>query len=89
MYDALIMGGGAAGMSCALVLGSAYQKEFAKDKKVGLIAHQRTSHLQTALFNNVSWITSENYRRKHSKKRLQQLEELYPHVDLIQKEKSA
>jgi len=32
MYNALIIGGGAAGMSCALVLGSAKNKAFAKDR---------------------------------------------------------
>ena len=52
-YDVLIVGGGAAGMSCALVLGSAGTKAFAKNKKIGLFTHQKTSHLQTALFNNV------------------------------------
>jgi len=52
-YDALIIGAGAAGMSCALVLGSAKSKAFAANKKIGIIAHQKTSHLQNALFNNV------------------------------------
>ena len=51
MFDALIIGGGAAGLSCALVLGSAENKPFAKDKKIAIITHQKTSHLQTALFN--------------------------------------
>ena len=45
-------------MSCALILGSAKSKAFAKDRRIGLIAHQRTSHLQTALFNNVLGFTS-------------------------------
>jgi len=53
MFDALIIGGGAAGMQCALVLGSAAKKPFAIDKKIGIISHQKTSHLQNALFNNV------------------------------------
>ena len=52
-YDLLIVGGGAAGMSCALVVGSGLEKEFAKDKKVGILMHQKTSDLQNALFNNV------------------------------------
>ena len=42
-YDVLIVGAGAAGMSCALVLGSAKNKPFAIDKKIGIIAHQKTS----------------------------------------------
>ena len=50
MFDALIVGGGAAGLQCALVLGSAQGKPFAADKYIGIIVHQKTSHLQTALF---------------------------------------
>ena len=53
MFDCLIIGGGAAGLSCALVLGSAKNKPFATNKHIGIITHQKTSHLQTALFNNV------------------------------------
>ena len=34
MYDVLIIGGGAAGMSCALILGSAKEKSFAATKKI-------------------------------------------------------
>lgn len=53
IFDALIIGGGVSGMQCALVLGSGLNKPFAQDKKVGIILHQRASHLQNALFNNV------------------------------------
>ena len=53
MFDALIIGGGAAGLSCALVLGSAKKTTYAKDKRIGIITHQKTSDLQNALFNNV------------------------------------
>ena len=52
-FDALIVGGGAAGMSCALALGSGNHKTYAKDKRTGIILHQKTSHLQSAVFNNV------------------------------------
>ena len=51
MFDVLIIGGGASGMSCALVLGSAKKQAFATDKQIGIITHQKTSHLQNALFN--------------------------------------
>ena len=44
-FDVLIIGGGAAGMSCALVLGSAKEKVYTKDKKIGIIMHQKSSHL--------------------------------------------
>ena len=53
MFNALIIGGGVAGMQCALVLGSGLKKPYAENKKVGVIMHQRSSHLQNALFNNV------------------------------------
>ena len=36
LYDVVIIGGGAAGMSCALVLGSAKDKPYAKDKTIGI-----------------------------------------------------
>ncbi|MCK4562303.1 MAG: FAD-binding protein, partial [Flavobacteriaceae bacterium] len=52
-FDVLIIGGGAAGMSCALVLGSAKNKPFAADKNIGIIMHQKTSALANGLFNNV------------------------------------
>ena len=51
MFDVLIIGAGASGMSCALVLGSAKNRPYVIDKKIGIITHQKTSHLQTALFN--------------------------------------
>ena len=53
MKDTIIIGGGAAGLSCALVLGSGLKKPFAEGKNVAIIMHQKASHLQTALFNNV------------------------------------
>ena len=87
MYDVLILGGGAAGMSCALVLGSAYKKEFARDKKIGLIAHQRASHLQTALFNNVLGFSAGTTGESILKQGLEQLSALYPHIQQIKNEK--
>lgn len=87
MYDVLIVGAGAAGMSCALVLGSAKQKAFAQNKRIGLIAHQRTSHLQTALFNNVLGFSSGTLGSDILLEGRAQLSTLYPHVDQIEKEK--
>ncbi len=86
-FDVLIIGGGAAGMSCALVLGSAHQKAFASSKKIGIIAHQKTSHLQTALFNNVLGLTPKTEGKEILVNGLQQLQELYPHISQIKNEK--
>lgn len=87
MYDVLIVGAGAAGMSCALVLGSAKPKSFAEHKRIGLIAHQRTSHLQTALFNNVLGFPSGTLGSDILFQGKAQLSTLYPHVDQIKNEK--
>lgn len=87
IYDVLIIGGGAAGMSCALVLGSANQKSFARNKKVGLFTHQKTSHLQTALFNNVLGLSPKTTGKAILESGLQQLSELYTHIDQIKIEK--
>lgn len=87
MYDALIIGGGAAGLSCALVLGSAKNKVFAKDKQVAIITHQKTSHLQTALFNNVLGLKPETTGASILEDGKAQLADLYPHVEQIETEK--
>lgn len=87
MYDVLVVGAGAAGMSCALVLGSAKNKSFAKDKRIGLIAHQRTSHLQNALFNNVLGITPGTLGSGILEQGKAQLHALYPHVEQMEHEK--
>lgn len=63
-FDVLIIGGGVAGMQCALVLGSAKDKPFAQSKSIGLIAHQRSSHLQNALFNNALGLPPGTTERK-------------------------
>lgn len=87
IYDVLIIGGGAAGMSCALVLGSAHIKSFAENKKIGLIAHQKASHLQTALFNNALGLPPKTTGESILNSGLKQLSELYPHVNQILNEK--
>ncbi|MEM1002577.1 MAG: FAD-dependent oxidoreductase [Bacteroidota bacterium] len=86
-FDALIIGGGAAGLSCALVLGSAKQKAFAQDKHIGIITHQKTSHLQSALFNNVLGLTPGTLGKDILTSGKEQLKTLYPHVNQIEKEK--
>ncbi|GAA4800761.1 FAD-dependent oxidoreductase [Litoribaculum gwangyangense] len=87
MFDALIIGGGASGLSCALVLGSAKDKVFAKDKRIGIITHQKTSHLQTALFNNVLGMHPGTTGVSILQSGKEQLATLYPHVEQIDKEK--
>lgn len=86
-YDALIIGGGAAGMSCALVLGSAKEKAFATDKNIGLIVHQKTSHLQNALFNNVLGMSPGTLGSDILSNGKLQLRNLYPHINQIENEK--
>lgn len=87
MYDALIIGGGAAGLSCALVLGSAKAKPFARDKKIGIIAHQKSSHLQNALFNNVLGLAPGTTGASIMTTGKTQLADQYPHVVQIENEK--
>lgn len=86
-FDALIVGGGAAGMSCALILGSGLEKDFGKEKKVGIILHQKTSNLQSALFNNVLGIPAGTPGADILKNGPEHLADLYPQVAQIHKEK--
>lgn len=86
-FDVLIIGGGAAGMSCALILGSAKEKDFAKDKNVGVIIHQKASHLQDALFNNVLGLEAETTGQSILENGKNQLFTLYPHIWQIEEEK--
>ncbi|WP_299222922.1 FAD-dependent oxidoreductase [uncultured Psychroserpens sp.] len=87
MFDVLIIGGGASGMSCALVLGSAKLKPYAENKRIGIIIHQRVSHLQNALFNNVLGLSPGTTGASILESGKNQLSDLYPHVEQIDKEK--
>jgi thioredoxin reductase len=87
MFDALIIGGGAAGLSCALVLGSAHEKPFASDKNIGIIVHQKSSHLQNAEFNNVLGLPPKTTGASILENGKQQLSKLYKHIFQIEKEK--
>lgn len=87
ILDTLIIGGGAAGLSCALVLGSGLKKPFAVHKKVAIITHQKASHLQNALFNNVLGLKPGALGKEVLIDGKQQLADLYPEVIQIEKEK--
>ncbi len=87
MFDVLIIGGGVAGMSCALVLGSAKNKPFVSNKKIGIIAHQKTSSLQEALFNNAYGIAPGTLGTDLLQGSTKHLSEAYRHIEQIKNEK--
>lgn len=87
MFDVLIIGGGVAGISCALVLGSAYKKPFVQDKKIGILTHQKGGNLQDALLNNVFGIPYGKLGSEVMIESLQHLKITYPHIEQIPNEK--
>jgi thioredoxin reductase len=87
IFDTLIIGGGVSGMQCALVLGSAKNKPFAANKEIGIIIHQKASHLENALFNNVLGLSPKTLGKDILIKGKEQLSTLYPHVSQIENEK--
>lgn len=86
-FDVLILGGGAAGMSCALLLGSSREKSYALNRRVGIILHQKASHLQSAIFYNVLGLPPGTPGSAILKKGPEHLEKTYPHVQQIPREK--
>jgi len=87
IFDVLIIGGGVAGMQCALILGSAKNKLFAKDKKIGIILHQKSSHLESALFNNVLGLSPKSLGKDILIQGKKHLKNVSPHVVQIENEK--
>lgn len=87
MFDVLLIGGGVSGMSCALVLGSAKNKPFVIDKKIGIIAHQKTSSLQEAIINNAYGIAPGTLGTDLLSESIQHLSHTYPHITQIPDEK--
>lgn len=87
IFDVLIVGGGVAGMQCALVLGSAKNKIFAENKKIGIILHQKASHLESALFNNVLGLAPKYLGKDILIQGKEHLKNEYPHIFQIENEK--
>ncbi|KFF20218.1 FAD-dependent oxidoreductase [Flavobacterium hydatis] len=87
MFDVLIIGGGVSSMSCALVLGSAQNKPFAIDKKIGVFTHQKNSSLQEALFNNAYGIAPGKLGSELLSESTEHLSQAYPHIEQIPNEK--
>jgi thioredoxin reductase len=87
MFDVLIIGGGVSGMSCALVLGSAKNKPFVTEKKIGIITHQKNSNLQEAIINNAYGIPPGKLGTDLLAESVQHLSETYPHISQIPNEK--
>lgn len=87
MLDVLIIGGGVSGVSCALVLGSAHQKAFVKDKKIAIITHQKASSLQDAVFFNAYGVSPGKLGADLLTESTQHLQESYPHIQQIEEEK--
>lgn len=87
MFDVLIIGGGVSSVSCGLILGSAKNKAFVTDKKIGIIAHQKASSLQNAVFNNAYGIPKGKLGADLLLETTAQLKDLYPHIEQIENEK--
>jgi hypothetical protein len=87
MFDVIIIGGGVSGVSCALVLGSAKNKPFVADKRIGIFTHQKASSLQEALFNNAYGIPAGTLGSDLLKQSSSHLAITYPHILQIPEEK--
>jgi pyruvate/2-oxoglutarate dehydrogenase complex dihydrolipoamide dehydrogenase (E3) component len=87
VYDVVIIGGGVAGISCAMVLGSAGKKPFAANKKIAVLTHQKASSLQQAVFYNAYGITPGKTGAELLEESHDSLERFYPHVVQIPNQK--
>lgn len=87
MFDVLIIGGGASGVSCALVIGSALKKPYAEGKRAGILTHQKASALQDAIFYNAYGVAPGKLGKDLMDESLQQLTSLYPAMEQIPNEK--
>jgi Thioredoxin reductase len=87
MFDVLIIGGGASGVSCALVIGSALKKPYAEGKRAAILTHQKASALQDAIFWNAYGVTPGKLGKDLMDESLEQLTSLYPAMEQIPNEK--
>ena len=87
MFDTLIIGGGVSGISCAMVLASAKNKNFVANKKIGILTHQKNSALQEAIFNNAYGIAPGKLGSEILSESIEQLTHTYPHIIQIPEEK--
>jgi thioredoxin reductase len=87
-FDVLILGGGVAGVSCALVLGSAHQKPFVFSKNIGILTHQKATALQEGLYNNAYGIPPGTLGADLMHSSLTHLSTQYPHIINIPNEKA-
>lgn len=74
MFDLIIIGGGPSAITCALVLGTAKNKPYMLDKKIGIIANQLTSDVQAGLYNNVYGLQVGTVGKDLLKNSLEQLD---------------
>lgn len=87
MFDVLIIGGGASGVSCALIVGSALKRPYAEGKKAGILTHQKATSLENAVFNNAYGIPAGTLGSTLMETTLEQLATLYPEMEQIPNEK--
>ncbi|RZJ59704.1 MAG: NAD(P)/FAD-dependent oxidoreductase [Flavobacterium sp.] len=87
MFDVLIIGGGVAGVSCALVLGSAHKRPYAEGKRIGILTHQKASALQDGVYNNAYGVAPGTLGKDLLSQSLEHLAELYPTVEQLPGEK--
>jgi thioredoxin reductase len=87
MFDVLIIGGGVAGVSCALTIGSSLQKPYALGKKAGIFTHQKASSLQDAVYYNAYGIAPGTLGKDIMEGSLKHLHDTYPDVVQIPAEK--
>lgn len=87
MLDVLIIGGGPAGVSCALIIGSALKRPYAEGKKVAILTHQKASALQDGLYNNAYGIAPGTLGATLMETSLEHLQQQYPEVTQLPNEK--